>query len=238
MFLILSGEGSSDIGIKDSEIGPMTKIVDNWIEQIIGYSLLDTTSYLIIPKQQLTERAKQIKPLSRKGKKQQSETRYFYKNARALALLAHEKSKELGDEIPMILVLFRDADGTASSDRGEWQHKWQSVLTGFESEQISTGVPMIPKPTSEAWVLCALRNNYRHCAKLENESGNDNSPNPLKQQLEDCLDEPGTGRLLNDKIDAGEIDIARIMDMPSLTAFKDRLNEVLKTCYPVTGGDL
>jgi hypothetical protein len=227
MFLILSGEGSSDIGIEDDKIGPMTKLVDNWIARHIGYSLIDTQSYTIIPKQQLTERAKQIKPLSRKGKKQQSETRYFYKNARALALLAHQKSQEIGAEIPLILVLFRDADGTASSDRGEWEDKMRSILTGFEVEQISTGVPMIPKPKSEAWVLCALRNKYQNCGKLEDESGNDDSPNSLKQQLEEYLGEPGSRMLLNDKIDAGEIDINQITDMPSLTAFKNRLDEVL-----------
>ncbi len=33
--------------------------------------------------------------------------------------------------------------------------------------------------------------------------------------------------LLNDKIDAGEIDINQITDMPSLTAFKNRFDEVL-----------
>jgi hypothetical protein len=226
MFLILSGEGSSDIGIEDDKIGPMTKLVDNWIARRIGYSLIDTQSYTIIPKQQLTERAKQIKPLSRKGKKQQSETRYFYKNARALALLAHQKSQEIGDDTPLILVLFRDADGTASSDRGEWKDKMESMLTGFEVEQVSTGVPMIPKPKSEAWILCALRNKYQNCAKLEDESGNDTSPNSLKQQLEEYLGEPGSRIVLNDKIDAGEIDIDRIKDMPSLTAFKNRLDEV------------
>jgi hypothetical protein len=227
MFLILSGEGASDIGTKNDEIGPMTKLVDAWIDRRIGYSLIDTQSYTIIPKQQLTERAKQIKLLSRKGKKQKSETRYFYKNARALALLAHQKSQEIGDEIPLILVLFRDADGTASSDRGEWDDKMRSILTGFEVEGVSTGVPMIPKPKSEALILCALRNNYQNCAKLENESGNDDSPNSLKQQLEEYLGEPGSRILLNDKIDAGEIDIDRITDMPSMNAFKDRLNKVL-----------
>lgn len=204
MFLILSGEGSSDIGIENSAVGPMTKLVDDWIERQIGYSLIETNLYTIIHKQQLTEQAKQIKPLSRRGKRQQTETRYFYKNARALALLAHQKNKELGENTPLIVVLFRDADGTATADRGEWENKMRSMLTGFEVEQIHTGVPMIPKPKSEAWVLCALRNKYQHCANLENESGNDNSPNPLKQQLEEYLGEPGTGVLLNDKIDDGE----------------------------------
>jgi hypothetical protein len=144
-----------------------------------------------------------------------------------LHLLAHKKSQEIGDEIPMILVLFRDADGTASSDRGEWKDKMESMLTGFEVEQISTGVPMIPKPKSEAWILCALRNKYRNCGKLEDLSGNDDSPNSLKQQLEEYLGESGSRIVLNDKIDAGEIDIDQITDMPSMNAFKDRLTEVL-----------
>jgi hypothetical protein len=227
MFLILSGEGSTDIGIEDSAIGPMTKLIDRWIDRRIGYSLIDLNFYTIIPKQQLAQQAKKMKARSMKGKKQDSETRYFYKNARALALIARQKAQEMGDNIPLILVLFRDADGTASADRGEWEDKMRSILTGFEAEQISTGVPMIPNPKSEAWILCALRNKYRNCEKLEDESGNDDSPNSLKQQLEKHLGESGTRILLNDKIDAGEIDIDRIHDLPSMTAFKDRLNEVL-----------
>lgn len=226
MFLILSGEGASDIGTKNGEIGPMTKLVDTWIAQQIGYSLIEGSFYTIIPKKQLTETAKGIKPRSMKGKKQESETRYYYKNAQALALLAQLKRKELGGDLPLILVLFRDADGTASAERGVWQDKWKSMLTGFEAGEISTGVPMIPKPKSEAWILCALRNKYQNCGKLEDESGNDDSPNSLKQQLEEHLGESGTRTLLNDKIDAGEIDINQIRDMPSLTAFKDRLGEV------------
>jgi hypothetical protein len=125
MFLILSGEGASDIGLSDHEIGPMTKLVDLWILKQIGYSFIDTNFYEIVSEQNLTKKAKEIKPRSQKGKKEKSETRYFYKNARALALLAHQKAQELGNETPLVVVLFRDADGTASSDRGEWADKWR-----------------------------------------------------------------------------------------------------------------
>ncbi len=228
MFLILSGEGASDIGLSDREIGPMTKLVDLWITKQIGYSLIEGNQYMIVSEQDLVKKAKEIKARSQKGKKQKSETRYFYKNARALALLAHQKGQELGGEITLVAVLFRDADGTASSDRGEWADKWRSMLNGFEVEGISTGVPMLPKPKSEAWILCALRNNYQYCAKLEDESGNDNSPNPLKKQLTKRLGEPVSKELLNGKIDDGAINIDQIVDMPSLMAFKNRLSEVLK----------
>ncbi len=86
---------------------------------------------------------------------------------------------------------------------------------------------MLPKPKSEAWVLCALQNKYQNCARLENESGNDASPNALKKQLEAHLGQPCSQELLNGKIDSGEIDINQIVDMPSLTEFKDRLDTVL-----------
>jgi len=40
MFLVLSGEGPSDIGIQDDKIGPMTKLIDLWIIRRSGYSLI------------------------------------------------------------------------------------------------------------------------------------------------------------------------------------------------------
>ena len=95
MFLILSGEGASDIGLSDREIGPMTKLVDSLIAKAIGYSLIEGNHYTIISEQSLTKKAKEIRPRSQKGKRQNSETRYFYKNARALALLSQQKAQEL-----------------------------------------------------------------------------------------------------------------------------------------------
>jgi hypothetical protein len=245
MFLILSGEGDSDIGIEDKAIdpmtnlidneaiGPMTKLIDNWIARRIGYSLVKGGQYAIFSKAQVVEKAKsEIQSFSRIGKKKGKETRTFYKNARGLAILAREKAQEIGADTPLILVLFRDLDGTVSADRNLWDKKWQSMLDGFMEEGIFTGVPMIPNPKSEAWILCALKNRYQHCKKLEDESGNDASPNSLKSQIEAYLGEPATRLLLNDKIDAGEIDIDRI-DMDSINNFKKRLNEVLDSLLPV-----
>ena len=222
MFLVLSGEGAADIGIDRQQIGPMTKWVDSWMARRCGYSLVEYQAYTIVPKSALADRAKQMKPRSRKGKKQQSETRYFYNNARALALLVGEMGAD-----DVVAVLFRDGDGTASSERGEWQDKVQSVLDGFAAEQMVTGVPMIPKPKSEAWLLCALRDGYQNCGRLENESGNDAAPNSLKQQISQHLGEPATRELLNGTIDDNRLDLEQITDMPSLTMFKDRLDAVL-----------
>ena len=150
-----------------------------------------------------------------------------------MALILQEESQSRNWEMKeMIPVLFQDTDNRASSGRGEWQHKWESILNGFQIEKVETGVPMLSKPKSEAWLLCALRQEYQHCESLENESGNDNSPNNLKQQLETYLGQPVTRELLNDKIDQRKIDVHQIVDMPSLNAFKQRLNEVLDRFLP------
>jgi hypothetical protein len=224
---VLSGEGASDVGSDLENIGPITKLVDLLIERRLGYSLVDKDlkdlkALTLFSKAELAARAKQMKPRSRKGKKQPSETNYFYKNARALALLAGELETE-----DLVVVLFRDGDGTLTSDRQQWAQKLQSMLDGFAVEGLTTGVAILPKPKSEAWWLCALRDGYQNCQQLEDESGNDASPNSLKSQIEAYLGEPATRLLLNDRIDAGKIDLDRMTDLPSVTAFKDRLNEVL-----------
>ncbi|MBF0468018.1 MAG: hypothetical protein HQK61_03900 [Desulfamplus sp.] len=233
MFLLLSGEGPTDIGTSDEAVGPMSKFVDQWISRRSDYSLLESGTYKIISEHELASRSKELKSRSRRGKRTPVETAYYYRNARALARILHEESQTQDWNLEeMIPVLFRDTDNTASSGRGEWQDKWDSIINGFLAEEVETGVPMVPKPKSEAWLLCALRDKYQHCAALENESGNDNSPNSLKSQLEESLGEKVTRELLNDKIDQGEININRIEDMQSLNNFKDRLDEVLDALLP------
>jgi hypothetical protein len=229
MHVIFSGEGATDMGIVDGEhfrIGPMAKVADLWMERKLGYSITDSNSFTLTGKKELVAKAKSIKTRNRRGKKAPPETKYFFKNARALARIALELSQESNDPA-VIAILFRDADGTASAGRGNWDAKHQSMVAGFEIEQFANGVPMLPKPKSEAWVLCALFNRYQHCTQLENRSGNDRSPNNLKNQLESLLGEPATRTLLNEKIDEGLIGIENITDMPSMDTFKRRLNEVL-----------
>jgi hypothetical protein len=46
------------------------------------------------------------------------------------------------------------------------------------------------------------------------------------------LGESGSRQALNGKIDEGAIELDKINDMPSLTAFKDRLHDVLTTLMP------
>jgi hypothetical protein len=160
------------------------------------------------------------------GKKRAKETRYFFDNARILARIAKERGQEKQDDI--VAVLFRDSDGTASAGRGLWADKRQSMLDGFAEEGVYRGVPMIPKPKSEAWLLCALKSNpYQDCETLEDRSGNDDSPHSLKRELRMILGEDGPViEVLRQMIEDGRIDFERIA-MPSFQAFRSRLEEVM-----------
>lgn len=238
MLILLSGEGPSDIGVcsdgnQSCELpifapGPMAVIVDQIVEKKQRCSPLDSGVCRFVSKHALSERAAELKDAKKSlglpGKKRGKETRYFFNNARVLARMALEIEQSVRDEV--VGVLFRDSDGTASAGRGLWEEKRKSMLDGFNEEGFARGVPMIPKPNSEAWLLCALkRPSFRNCHALEDRSGNDDSPNSLKKELARIL-----GDLVIDdvcqQLRDGQIDIDRIK-MPSLAAFRQRLEEVI-----------
>lgn len=100
------------------------------------------------------------------------------------------------------------------------------MLDGFDAEGFTRGVPMNPKPKSEAWLLCALKYKAFGCAVLEGRSGNDNSPNSLKSELEAHLGEAATRERLCELTHDGQINCEQI-DMPSYNEFKQCLEKVI-----------
>lgn len=235
MYLLLSGEGPGDIGIcnpaSDScdtatfKLGPMTLMVDQLVESFLGYdfSHIETSRVSYVNEYYLANNKQKPvkKQISLRGKKKPVETKYFYENARALAAAAKAKAKEVEDKV--VAVLFRDADGTASAGRGNWKDKRDSMIKGFTAENFELGVPMVPKPKSEVWLLCAVKDNpYQACDKLEDESGNDDAKNPLKDQLNEALDEASSTTGINNLVSDGSINVHRI-DMSSFNQFKQDL---------------
>ncbi|NQU24461.1 MAG: hypothetical protein HQ567_24530 [Candidatus Nealsonbacteria bacterium] len=241
MYFLFSGEGPTDLGACDDgasvcegdryQHGPMTVIVDQVVNAQCGYSLLEKRCYGFLSEKGLADLTSELKPVKRTsprlpGKKAAKETRYFYRNARAFARYAKEKSAALNDDL-VVAILFRDSDGTASAGRGLWEDKKDSMLRGFKEEEFATGVPMIPKPKSEAWLLCALKENpYQGCESLENRSGNDDSPNSLKAELETVLGYRPSREDLCEIVGDRTVDVDRI-DMPSFRDFRTRLEEVI-----------
>lgn len=240
MIVVLSGEGPTDLGtsatgsdhapFEDIQFGPLAEMIELLVASHLGYSLRDCGMYRLISESGLSARAKGLKALKKQsltlpGRKKAKETAYFYTNARALAVITKKVASEVGCDA--VAILFRDSDGTASAGRGEWTEKRDSMVNGFAAEGFRLGVPMLAKPKLEAWLICALRQNaYQNCNSLEDESGNDNSPNNLKDQLEAILGEPANRETLRQMVADGRIDPLKI-EMPSFTDFKQRLQAVL-----------
>lgn len=237
MYFLLSGEGVTDMGScadgapacdgESYNFGPMAVLVSQIVEAVHNYCFTETGHFGFVSESALASRASELKAVKKRlglpGAKTKKETRYFFNNARVMARFANEKAAELGDEV--VAVLFRDSDGTASADRGLWERKRQSMIQGFAEEQLARGVAMMPKPKSEAWILFALKYNYQKAEALENRSGNDHSPNNLKDELE-----AHAGQLLredlNELISSRQVDFEK-MDMPSFQAFKADLEKAI-----------
>lgn len=208
--------------------GPMAWVVDKVLERHhTGYSLLEAHQngadcVMYVHETELAalgKRGPQLLPGLKYGKG----NALFARNAQALGLQA--KKIAVKDGAPVLAVLFRDGDGTRSTPAGEWQEKVDSMHRGFAMVECDTGVPMVPQPKSEAWLLCALRLPvYANCASLEDASGNDASPNSLKKQL--AALSGGTDPSAAEQADwvvTGVVDPLRI-DMPSFNAFKQALH--------------
>jgi len=240
MRLLLSGEGPTDLGVCDNALGwcegadfkqgAMTKLIIQLLEPLLGYCLADfPDSFAYVSETALCEEAKatprRLQPA--RGKKKGAEMGYFYGNAMTLGRMAVKMANEAGDAV--VAVFFRDTDGTRSSHAGLWADKWRSVCDGFKAAEFEYGVPMLPKPKSEAWLLCVAGvNPGGSCAPLEELSGNDTSPNSAKDQLDAVLGRHHSGEELADWLDNQPVDVSRLETLPSFQAFHQALTDAVR----------
>lgn len=233
MKLIFSGEGPTDLGTltlgpngANFVPGPMAWIVDKLLEtNHTAFSMIESHNaggdcIVYVDETRLASFGKKG-PTLLPGVKHGKGNSFFAKNAQCLGLFAKQISVADSD-IANISVLFRDGDATNS--KNEWQEKIDSMRRGFAQVDYTTGVPMVPNPISEAWLICALRNPpYTNCASIEDESGNDKSPNALKGQLNGlCGGSHPSAEMQADWVKGGRVDPERI-EMPSFSAFKQAL---------------
>ena len=235
-FLVLvSGEGPTDIGEKDFSCvgicapgkwkpGPMALFVDAFIKEIYGFSPMNTEPMWFGEETTLSLVSKNLKPMSL------GSNMYFVKNARALFAIARKLALQKNEDV--LPVLFRDADGTHSSNKSEYSKKCESIahcLYKDDYGKMSCFVcPMVPKPKSEAWLLCALQNSYHNCESLEALPGNDKSPKSAKQALSrviGCGARESIRECLVRFIENEDISPCQIK-MPSLELHKQYLKEV------------
>lgn len=240
MIVLLSGEGPTDLGQcgnaqnicegESFQIGSMTVLLDKMLESRLKYSIRTTPGgYKYISEGALVDRQRERKNERRKvsfvGKKRDQEVAFFYINAWMYADIALQIEDECKDEV--IAVLFRDCDGTRSTRAGLWTSKWESMVNGFCRANFSRGVPMLPKPKSEAWLICAAKPTVNDCSCFEEISGNDASPNSAKLQLDGVFGTHKSGDQLCEWLDENPIDEERLSFMPSFKAFKESLDKAV-----------
>jgi len=262
MILLLSGEGQTDLGnapvsgaCGDRFIpGPIAKIAEHLLLpflqfEIFHYAKSKPETVHLVKVGFLSELCKKIPagtPILIPEVKVPKGGGIYRKQAQVLGTYALELSNTQRDDV--VVLFFRDADGTNASHRTEADEKRASIKNGFDMAGFRHGVPVVPKPKSEAWLLCWLNIQSREeerssgrkrggrlknattaiggCAGLEDLSGNDASPNSPKRKLEEYLEHAPSNDEMCGWITDGRVDPTKI-DMPSFNAFKSRLEEVL-----------
>ena len=249
MLLILTGEGPSDIGAckgpigfcrnGDFQPGPMAVLVDQIVSArlCLNYSVLSDKPDCVfyVDESRLVQKIAKLKQhrknLFLSGKKKDQETGYYFNNARAFGLIALELEGEADDTGPA--VFFRDSDGTRSTPGADWLAKWTSIKQGFLRAENPRGVPMLPKPTSEAWLLCAAQeHSYQNCPRYEELPGNQASPNHPKKALDKAFGAHKNAAELCDWLRENPLDLDRASLMPSFRNFRECLNTVLDQVVP------
>lgn len=237
MKLLISGEDPSDLGAcnnaqsqcfdGDFNRGPMVVWLARLWENLLSYNLLDTPEAVVyVSEKALAQKAKTSpqRMKRQRGKKQEAETSLFFSNAHHLGCMAQQLSAS--NETPVMAVLFRDADSTRSAPGQMWQTKWNSIIDGFASVAFDFGVPMLPKPKSEAWLLCAGQKGAHSHARLEAIPGNDDAPNSAKDQWDVLMGSPQTAADEAEWCVDHPDDWQKLLTMPSFKAFYDRFHQV------------
>jgi hypothetical protein len=244
MLLLLSGEGATDLGRVEYGFsrlcgpgqwcpGPISLLVDQLFKHATGYSAIDSGCAYFLHATELHKIAQRIKnfpPFRGKG-----QNHYHRRGTQALASAALALS-EKNDRTPVIAVYFRDCGGSNSSSLHWWEDLYKSMTekSGFQLLGLATGVPMIPKPISEAWLICALKiEPYINCQELENETGSPHASRPLKDTYRSLL--ARRDRNICDLIkpvdtsDKCVINALKI-DMNSFNTFKRDFSKALTAC--------
>lgn len=250
--VIVSGEGPSDLGgsrtgqalsvNNDFKKGPffdliylmLNRYLPDWNREIFDTNPLSAT---YVSHGYLSRQAKSIRKgygkFKLSGKNSHKENAGKFKQSRELAKLAIDNGCQLA-------IYFHDTDGN-NSERCIHSNLQTGIVSavndGFKKGGHDAGVAMIPKPTSEAWLICSCKNTpYENCPELEvSLSGNDCSPDnaPKKVLAEHLGVQNCTCEELAEEIT--KLDLEKI-DMPSFNQFRDDLKFAInKKCGGVKG---
>lgn len=243
--IAVSGEGVTDLGVSrrdlgvsegaDIEVGPALVLIyklihhyaPDWYREMHDWSVDVPIPTVLVSRGERSRVTKTLKPNLFQTHTQGRGGLEHAKGAWALGQIALEHQANL-------CIYFHDTDGTQALLNKT--PNLQSIIVdgaarGFGIQQV-TGVAMVPKPTSEAWLIChADRPPYQHCHLLEASlAGNqDSQARSPKLHLAKML---GKSRLTRDDLVAlaREVQVDNL-DMPSFNQFKNDLRTAMASLF-------
>ena len=242
--IVMTGEGPTDMGTCNNsqaictdgqlDVGPVARLMFRTIQQYLPNWNIDNLEQdniaphlTLIDEMWLKSKCKEKKRgLIRPSKAVAKGMIVHAQRAQVLAEYAQSNDHQMA-------AYFHDTDGTRSQldDMPDRQEKLtQAINAGFLAAKFENqGLALVPKPTSEAWLICGLKESpYQHCESLETDlSGNDNSPNRApKVVLGEILGNPSYTRSdLNDLVD--QLDTVKI-DMPSFNMLCQQIQTAIQ----------
>lgn len=237
MTCLLLGEGSSDLGVNNDYLeprfqkGPMTLVIDylaakNGVREV-EYELLsrgDVSRGIKSNRRQIAARPKEVN----------QEFRAIFQFALYIGTVARDGQKDAA-------VYFHDQDRTNSAPTNTAQQLERAMVCGFDMARYQFGVPMIPVPRSEAWLLAYFQKGlgnhqpYNKAEVFEKLPGNDKSPKSAKKLLCRAVGAKVESDVYSNIMEEfSDIDWTRV-DMPSYNRFRERLKVVLDACRTMTG---
>ncbi len=229
MTLLLLGEGASDVGESHSSReggfrkGPMAYIIDALASgkgvKNICYTLYSRGDVAV----GLKNMKRSIAPRPRDVDK---EKQWFF---RAACYLGNQVKAQNKDGA----VFFHDPDHSKSASKRADVEIENAMRSGFMVAQCETGVPMVPNPRSEAWLMAYFQKYlpgqqpYNKAERFEMYPATDKSPNSLKTLLQRALGcDSSTEVYPRVMEEISNIDWSRV-SMPSFDRFRGRLEIIL-----------
>ncbi len=235
--LFLTGEGKSDIGYRNYDDGTfvpreMTHVARAVMDAAflphkinVEYEFLDENGLTRLMKGSRSSKRQPIMT-NRLGSASSQDSKFPRLWMRAKVWGEHVMKNK-----GTIAVMFTDADTTRSQEKDKWRCKYDAIAGGFSEAGMKNGVPMVPQPKSEAWLLAYYQKEmgnghcaYQNCSRFECLRGTDD---PSDEKSAKVI----LSRLLKDEIPS-EKELRSIewdkVDMPSFNAFRDRMRDVVK----------
>ena len=197
--LLVFGEGPTDMGRSrnaqpyahgdDLEVGPMLRLayrlllrhLPDWNTDLFDIQQEHSIPSILVAAAEMTA---QVKRGAKKFPSKKTKSGYLIHSKRA-AVLGQLAQQTDSPTTAQLAIYFHDTDGTNSEPHNP-QELVQAVNEGFRASGFAKqGIAMIPKPTSEAWLICSCKPDaYQHCSRLETQlSGNDRSPERAPKQV-------------------------------------------------------